>query len=851
MGSGMGAGSSKKHEVFSVAPSATISSATSASGGGDGVGGVGGWAIGEVPAAGVEALDHAHELIDEVVSAPFHGAYDTYAAEVLAAKDALAEAASAGAPAYAIAEEKKALVDAAKAQLEGLNHDELCALAAAQGFEHPWLVGAETPAGKAHPLVFWLNPAYDQDIPQKIAVQDKALARWQELQAGGTYAGMTLASYSALHPPAGADTLSPEELTALRGEIDQLPHPYAVPNDEKAALWWKRRTLTHRYQSATCSDPDFVKEPLAYSPVAAGVPIDDLATVVSANSDLTPLQVVLLQEMGVDHLLWGTSDQKATAEKALANRSAALDALSAHAAEFGAFYGPGGDVLTLPALWSDPAAAAETASWLKAAGSLKTVVADASSVGYGSHALQASLKSATVGELLGPHVSAAATAVEVVGPSYYTEKTVAKSFRAWAKDQKIGDLRALAEELGMDATTAKGLTRAQLQNFALGHLSASAQATYEKSAAQTAKWKAAAAEAAAAAATLPKKITPNPKNALQTMAAKKAAAAEPPAQPGPAIVSSSTKGKGFAEKRAAMAAGLAHMAAAMAVTGDRPTVDEVKGLNLSETAAPVHGGVHTKKFFKDEKGRVWMFKPTVPSRAEAEQAAAELFHRAGLPSVPVVAHKVGGKAGSIQPIVPHTGTIDPHPGSWTQADVDAMVRIHVASWMVGDHDGKADNLLRTPGGGILAIDQGQAWKFVGRDRLDVDYHPNSSFGVSPPVYHQAYKAAKGGKLAAGVKVRPEAAVPVIAAFEAIPDNTLRTMMRPLAERGVADQLEWLAPMRDKAKKAYKTTSPTPKQIADTFIEQVVERKKNLRKDFVTFFSGLGFDGADNVAEVAA
>ena len=45
-----------------------------------------------------------------------------------------------------------------------------------------------------------------------------------------------------------------------------------------------------------------------------------------------------------------------------------------------------------------------------------------------------------------------------------------------------------------------------------------------------------------------------------------------------------------------------------------------------------------------------------------------------------------------------------------------MVRYHVASWVIGDHDGKLDNMLRTPGGGIVAIDQGQAWKFIGREQ---------------------------------------------------------------------------------------------------------------------------------------
>ena len=101
--------------------------------------------------------------------------------------------------------------------------------------------------------------------------------------------------------------------------------------------------------------------------------------------------------------------------------------------------------------------------------------------------------------------------------------------------------------------------------------------------------------------------------------------------------------------------------------------------------------------------------------------------------------KVGGQLGSIQPLVSGASSLPSDPKAWSQAEVDAVVRYHVAAWAVGDHDGNHTNILRTPSGGLLPVDQGQAFKFYGSDRLDASYHPNGSYGAAPPVFHQAYE----------------------------------------------------------------------------------------------------------------
>ncbi|MCI0686272.1 MAG: ATP-binding protein, partial [Sporichthyaceae bacterium] len=161
-----------------------------------------------------------------------------------------------------------------------------------------------------------------------------------------------------------------------------------------------------------------------------------------------------------------------------------------------------------------------------------------------------------------------------------------------------------------------------------------------------------------------------------------------------------------------------------------------------------------------------------------------VFHHAGVPAVPVYVASVGGKTGAIQPRLTGATRLSGSPNSWTQAEVDAVVRYHVAAWMVGDHDGNPHNILRTPSGGLLPVDLGQAFKFYGTDKLSLDFHPNPD----RPVYQHAYTAHKSGGLAPGVTINPAAAHPVIKAFEAMPDSQWRALLHSTAHTGATQDL---------------------------------------------------------------
>jgi hypothetical protein len=211
---------------------------------------------------------------------------------------------------------------------------------------------------------------------------------------------------------------------------------------------------------------------------------------------------------------------------------------------------------------------------------------------------------------------------------------------------------------------------------------------------------------------------------------------------------------------------------------------------------------------------------------------------------------VAGKTGSVQRFLAQTKPLEPHVSSWSQADVDAMVRYHVGSWAIGDHDAKPDNILRTPGGGLVPIDHGQAFKFYGHDKLDTTDHPTGQFGAGRPVYNQAYEAAKKGSLAPGVRVRPEAALPVIAALEAVPDTQYRALLHETAYQGAKQKVSWYDAMRSRAAKAHSDLSPSDTQVAEAFLDYACERKNRLRADFAEFFTREGFSHEALAAQLA-
>ena len=809
----------------------------------------------EIPEAALNLISESKVLISEMSAKSYsEDEYDSFAADIEAIKEKLNEASSYGG-AQISSDEWSDVKKLSKEYLEGLSPAELQKLAGEKGFSNAGLVGIGMDTGTGHPLAFWLNPYYDAE-EQKEKIQSKATSQYERLQSSGEVVGkdgtvITKIGYLTATPPDGGVAKvvhTPEEITkmladidALRGKIKELNSwEYNQDKEKQKELSLSRLEFLERQieiQNTVCSDPSFEWENV--SPGQYGEHLFRLR-----EEDLKSLSVEIKEKYGLDlldsALIYGKNayysayaDNKFAAF--VAEHSQGLESGPAHLllkekkklySEIKENLGPLQSIQIEGSQWtpkvilglSTDKEILEAKNFFEKTGLAKAQIKELEGNSTVISTLQLSDDSGMKNKML--------------QDGYYAQKQVPKMLRTWAKEQKIGNLRTLAHNLNpeMEFSEIKALKRAQLQNLIIGSVNEDVKQKYIN----------------------PPVIYKNYNSSgSNTYSSLPGSGAGPKGQVVAGIMMPA-KPVNFNQKCTNNVESLLAMAAAHAQVQDRPTQKEVENMPLQPTSAITSGGAHSKSFYKDDKGRTWMFKPDNTAggaRADAEAAASEIMYKIGLPSVPVRTANLEGKKGAIQPMIPNTTDLSGNPSSWSQSDVDNLVRMHVGSWLVGDHDGNNKNILKTEGGGIVPIDQGQAFKFVGRDRLSIDYHPNSSFG-SIPAYDIAYQAALGNGLSKDVRVRPSAAVPVIDKIEAMKDDEFRELIRPTAESGAASQVEWRGPMEKKAKKMFGTDSPTTSQIAEAFLDTVVERKQNIRKDFSLFYAGLGFVDSETMAEVS-
>lgn len=832
----MGGGGHKAHESFVVAP------ATAAPAVPEGLEPISAEAFDDVaaPSGAAATAVAGFEAALAKVPAPGGDVAESYEALKDAAGEAsghLAEAAAQGVPPQLLADQQKALKAATKGYLASLDHDELAALAAAQGFEHPTLVGLNSGEGAAHPLVHWLDPAYGPETPSKLAIQAKAAERYGALAAGETIGGLTLADVQVAEaqlgpPPAlppGSWAASPADVVAAQAALQDAlvafqPTGYQPSGSGLGAVVAAENHL------ATASCPE-LGPGLDAAKGAGRAAVDKalgtqatpkvradiaaLAEAAHADGKLSPAEAKYLSAPNQLALL-RASTPASEREGLVALATQREEAVATLAAATEAYHGQlAGDHVGLEGTAGLVGFASSAAHYFEAR---KAVVTWGHTVAGSKDVV------ALTGQLWSPKTSPEALTTE---------------FRAWAKSQKLADLREVATSMGF--ATSAGASRAEVQNFIA--------ARWDPSLDQSKIAAAVAAKAQAKAIAPPAAPSPPPTKAP---AAKPTPSPTSTAAPAPATAAVVPSAKSFAAKHLAIVESLKAHQAVAADLPPRPPASEVAAWSFGPAQASNLGGGHTKTLHAAPDGSMWMFKPDKTNggaRAHAEAQASEIFARVGVPSVAVYARSVGGKVGSIQPLVKGATPLSADPKSWSQADVDNLVRYHVAAWAVGDHDGGPANIIRTPSGGLCPVDQGQAFKFYGRDRLALDYHPNSSYG-SVPVFHQAYAASKSGTLAKGVAVRPEAALPTIKAFEAMPESQYRALLAPVAAEGAAKGVHWVEPMRKAAQKRLGKAQVSDADVAEEFLRHAVERKNGLRAAFASFFTTNGFGSGAKLEKVA-
>ena len=232
------------------------------------------------------------------------------------------------------------------------------------------------------------------------------------------------------------------------------------------------------------------------------------------------------------------------------------------------------------------------------------------------------------------------------------------------------------------------------------------------------------------------------------------------------------------------------------------------------------GGAHEKEFWIDENGDKWLFKPVGKGSddfiAHGEAAAYKLGRLIDPDTVEVRTIRLNGRTGSIQKwrndLAAKYDFSSFDVTDLTANEIAQVQREHVLDWLISNHDGHSKQFLRAKNGKVYGIDKGQLFKFLGSDKLSIDYHPNGVCGESEPFYNTLFRAAKQGK----VTVDPSTTLRYIREVERISDDDYLGLLRPYVEGRFGS---------DEAGKR-------------AFYELALARKHNLRRDFEGFYSDV-------------
>ncbi|MHB1001458.1 MAG: phage head morphogenesis protein [Armatimonadota bacterium] len=232
------------------------------------------------------------------------------------------------------------------------------------------------------------------------------------------------------------------------------------------------------------------------------------------------------------------------------------------------------------------------------------------------------------------------------------------------------------------------------------------------------------------------------------------------------------------------------------------------------------GGAHEKEFWIDESGDKWMFKPVAKQSdafiAHGEEVGYKIGRLIDPDAIEVRVITLNGRTGSIQKWKTNLASKYDFSGvdviDMLPDELAFVQREHVIDWLISNHDGHCKQFLRSKDGKVYGIDKGQLFKFLGSDKLDIDYHPNQVCGEQEPFYNTVFRAVKGGK----VKTDPSVTLKYIREVEKISDDDYLSLLRPYVEgRFGTDELK---------KKA--------------FYDLALSRKHNLRSDFESFYADV-------------
>jgi hypothetical protein len=241
------------------------------------------------------------------------------------------------------------------------------------------------------------------------------------------------------------------------------------------------------------------------------------------------------------------------------------------------------------------------------------------------------------------------------------------------------------------------------------------------------------------------------------------------------------------------------------------------------------GGTKEMHQFLDNKGNKYLFKVAESSnkipqieRAYVQQAFS-VVQKLISPNtyVPVVVRNFNGKIGSLQPQYQYKlssteiGEIQNSNIKRLNGLIDQFQREHVIDFLLYSFDSHGRNFLVDRENKLRGLDKEQAFKYIdekGAKHISLYYHPNAVYDEIEPIYNRIFRAFKYGQ----IRLDKRVSYKYIDRVEKIDDNLFKEIFKKYAVT------------------RFKGDS---KKVED-FLEKLIHRKHNLRKEFDEFYKNL-------------
>lgn len=242
------------------------------------------------------------------------------------------------------------------------------------------------------------------------------------------------------------------------------------------------------------------------------------------------------------------------------------------------------------------------------------------------------------------------------------------------------------------------------------------------------------------------------------------------------------------------------------------------------------GGTGEMHTYTDADGNEWLFKPgqtkggaTAPYRVYIQEAGYKVQSIVDPDTAVPIARYTDdmGRLGAMQAKVEAAGDIqDTLHGLYYGHDVSANIKSQlqrecVTDWLLANYDCHNRNFVTNAAGQLIGLDKEQSFRYLAESaakKMSYTYAPNSVlYGESEPIYNALFKQFAKGE----IDLDLNDVLPFIKRVESIPNKAYREIFREYAES-----------LNGKGK------------AAEALLDDIVERKSNLRETFREFFEEI-------------